>query len=119
MSHIETNDISEQLKEINVLMRVNNLLISRFILELATIKKDLGIPKRQTFFRFELLDEEYRQLIEEFGEQQTNRALYRLDRLLLLNKQQCPHNIAKYIRRKLKASKKRIDEKRKIEHPDS
>ena len=97
MSHIETNDISEQLKEINVLMRVNNLLISRFILELATIKKDLGIPKRQ----------------------KTNRALYRLDRLLLLNKQQCPHNIAKYIRRKLKASKKRIDEKRKIEHPDS
>lgn len=83
-------------------MRTNNLLLSRFILELNNVKKSLNIPKRQTFFKFEILDEDYKALIDEFGKYEVDKALYKLDRLLLTNKQECPNNIAKFIRRRLK-----------------
>ena len=98
-------DLKEELKNIQILIRTNNLLLSRFILELSKTRKELGLPKRLLFFRYDLLQEEYDKLTEEFGKEEVNKALYRLDRLLLTNRQQCPNNIAKYIRRKLKKSK--------------
>ena len=61
----------------------------------------LDIPKRITFFRFELLKSEYDTLINEFNQRDVDSALTKLDRMLLLNKQNCPNNIAKYVRTKL------------------
>lgn len=98
-------DLKEELKNIQILIRTNNLLLSRFILELSRTRKELGLPKRLLFFKYDLLQEEYDKLVSEFGKEEVNKALYRLDRLLLTNRQQCPNNIAKYIRRKLKKSK--------------
>jgi hypothetical protein len=98
-------DLKEELKNIQILIRTNNLLLSRFILELSKTRKELGLPKRLLFFKYDLLQEEYDRLVSEFGKEEVNKALYRLDRLLLTNRQQCPNNIARYIRRKLKKSK--------------
>ncbi len=97
-------NILQETKRTQVLIRTNNLLLSRFILELSKTRKELGLPKRVMFFKFELLEEDYELLVKEFGREETNKALYRLDRLLLTNKQQCPNNIAKYIRKKLERS---------------
>ena len=91
-------------------MRVNNVLISRFIVELGSFKKRLNLPNTQHFFRFEILDSEYKDLVGEYGKEDVDRALYRLDRLLLTNKQECPNNIAKYIRQKLIKKKMQPDE---------
>lgn len=99
-------ELLEISKRTEVLIRVNNLVLSKFILQLAQVRKDLGLPKRQTFFRFELLDEDYKQLIEEFGQDEVNKALYRLDRMLIQNKLNCPNNIKKYISKKLLKRKK-------------
>ena len=65
----------------------------------------MGLPKRCTFFRFELLQAEYHKLVQEFGKHDTDKALYRLDRTLAQNKQQCPNNIGKYIRNRLKKNR--------------
>ena len=109
LEKIETQIINTQLEieKLQVLIRVNNLLLSRFILQLQNTRKELGLPKRETFFKFELLEDDYLELINEFGKEQVDKALFYLDRLLLKNKQNCPHNIKKYIRNKLK---KRQDE---------
>lgn len=93
--------IEDELKDFEILIRVNNLLMSKFILQISNLTKEYNLPKRVTFFRFELLKEDYDSLVEEFGKQETDRALYRLDRLLIQNKQQCPNNIRKYIRNRL------------------
>lgn len=98
-------ELKKMIKDLEVITRVNNLLLSRFILELGTVRKDLGLPKRCTFFRFELLQDEYEKLVQEFGKKETDKALYRLDRTLAQNKQQCPHNIGKYIRKNLLRNK--------------
>lgn len=98
-------ELKKIIKDLEVITRVNNLLLSRFILELGTVRKDLGLPKRCTFFRFELLQEEYDKLVQEFGKHETDKALYRLDRTLAQNKQQCPHNIGKYIHNRLKKNR--------------
>ena len=97
----DTDVIIRELEKLQILIRTNNLILSRFIMELSTVRRELGLPKRKTFFRFELLEEEYNELVSEYGRSNVDKALYRLDRLLLTNKQQCPNNIAKYIRRKL------------------
>lgn len=97
----ELLDLEQELKNLQVLVRVNNLLLSRFILQLSKTRDDLGLPKRNVFFKFELLQEDYDELVERFGKKETDKALYRLDRLLLSNKQQCPHNIKKYISTRL------------------
>lgn len=72
----------------------------------------LDIPKRITFFRFELLKSEYDTLINEFNQRDVDSALTKLDRMLLLNKQNCPNNIAKYIRTKLAKRANRNNETR-------
>lgn len=92
----------QEIKNLQVLIRVNNLMLSRFILQLQNTRKELGLPKRETFFKFELLEDDYLELCNEYGKEETDKALYRLDRLLLKNKQNCPHNIKKYIRNKLR-----------------
>lgn len=102
---MEIDELKHVIKDLEILIRVNNLLLSRFILELSNVKKDLGLPQRCTYFKFEILQEEYDSLVGEFGKRETDKALYRLDRLLVSNKQQCPNNIAKYLRSKLKKSK--------------
>lgn len=96
-----SEELAQELKTINTLIRVNNLLLSRFILQLSEVRKELGLPKRQVFFKFELLEDDYKSLVNEYGKENVDKALYKLDRLLLNNKQQCPHNIKKYISKKL------------------
>ena len=98
-------EIESELRKINILIRTNNLLLSRFILQLSTVRKELGLPKRNVFFKFELLQEDYEELVLQFGKQEVDKALYRLDRLLLTNKQQCPNNIKKYLVKKLTSRK--------------
>lgn len=96
--------LEEELRQIKILIRTNNLLLARFILQLSETRKELGLPKRNVFFKFELLEDDYNELVEEFGKAETDKALYRLDRMLIKNKQQCPNNIRKFIASKLKKS---------------
>lgn len=98
------NQIKEELNKVQILIRTNNLLLARFILQLSETRKELGLPKRNVFFKFELLEDDYNELIKEFGKEETDKALYRLDRMLIKNKQQCPNNIRKYIASKLRKS---------------
>lgn len=109
----EIHNLKEYLTTLQTLVRVNNLLLSRFILQLSEVRKDLGLPKRETFFKFELLEDDYLLLVQEYGKNETDKALYRLDRLLLQNKQQCPHNIRKYIDKQLRKRRAKAYEVRK------
>lgn len=61
------------------------------------------------FFKFELLQDDYQELIVQYGKQEVDKALYRLDRLLLTNKQQCPNNIKKYLTKKLAKKQKQYN----------
>ena len=107
------NQIKEELSRVQILIRTNNLLLARFILQLSETRKELGLPKRNIFFKFELLEDDYNELIEEFGKEETDKALYRLDRMLIKNKQQCPNNIRKYIASKLEKSLLKKEERKK------
>ena len=82
------------------------MLLSRFILQLSKTRDDLHLPKRNVFFKFELLQDDYNELVNEFGQDMTDKALYKLDRRLRANKQDCPNNIKKYIATKLKKKSK-------------
>lgn len=106
----ELKEIREYLEDLQTLTRINNLLLSRFILQLSEVRKELGLPKRETFFKFELLEDDYLLLVKEHGKSETDRALYHLDRLLLQNKQQCPHNIRKYIDKQLRKRREKAHE---------
>lgn len=105
--------LEEELRQIKILIRTNNLLLARFILQLSETRKELGLPKRNVFFKFELLEDDYNELVEEFGKVETDKALYRLDRMLIKNKQQCPNNIRKFITSKLRRSLTEKEERRK------
>ena len=107
------NQIKEELNKVQILIRTNNLLLARFILQLSETRKELGLPKRNVFFKFELLEDDYNELVEEFGKEETDKALYRLDRMLIKNKQQCPNNIRKYIASKLGKSLLKKEERKK------
>ena len=98
--------IENEIAKLQILVRVNNLLLSRFILQLSKTRDDLHLPKRNVFFKFELLQDDYNELVNEFGQDMTDNALYKLDRMLLANKQDCPNNIKKYIATKLKKKSK-------------
>lgn len=102
----ELKDIKETLDRVQILIRTNNLLLARFILQLSEVRKELCLPKRNVFFKFELLEDDYNELVKEFGKTETDKALYRLDRLLLRNKQQCPNNVRKFIAQHLRRNKK-------------
>ena len=109
------NQIKEELNKVQILIRTNNLLLARFILQLSETREELGLPKRNVFFKFELLEDDYNELIKEFGKEETDKALYRLDRMLIKNKQQCPNNIRKYITSKLRKSLLNKKERKKEE----
>ena len=96
--------VADDLVTTQVLIRTNNLLLSRFILALEKTRKKIGLPEREIAFKFELLEEEYKELVAEFGQEEVDKAMYRLDRLLLTNRQQCPRNIKKYLHNRLKTS---------------
>lgn len=113
------NQIKEELSRVQILIRTNNLLLARFILQLSETRKELGLPKRNVFFKFELLEDDYNELIKEFGKEKTDKALYRLDRMLIKNKQQCPNNIRKYITSKLRKSLLNKKERKKKEKSNS
>ena len=98
--------IENEIAKLQILVRVNNLLLSRFILQLSKTRDDLHLPKRNVFFKFELLQDDYNELVNEFGQDMTDKALYKLDRRLRANKQDCPNNIKKYIATKLKKKSK-------------
>ncbi|MBQ2349965.1 MAG: hypothetical protein II393_01665 [Cytophagales bacterium] len=110
-------EILAQLKQLNILTRVNNVLLSKFILQLQVVKKKLHIPELRGYWRFELLESEYVELIQEYGREDVDEALYRLDRQLANNKLDCPNNIKKFIRAKLKKKgvMKAYNEKRKAQ----
>jgi hypothetical protein len=110
--------LEEELRQIKILIRTNNLLLARFILQLSETRKELGLPKRNVFFKFELLEDDYNELVKEFGKGETDKALYRLDRMLIKNKQQCPNNIRKFIASKLKKSLAEKEARRKNEELD-
>lgn len=98
--------IENEISKLQILIRVNNLLLSRFILQLSKTREDLHLPKRNVFFKFELLQDDYDDLVKKFGRDMTDKALYKLDRMLLANKQDCPNNVKKYIAGKLKKKSK-------------
>lgn len=110
--------LEEELRQIKILIRTNNLLLARFILQLSETRKELGLPKRNVFFKFELLEDDYNELVKEFGKVETDKALYRLDRMLIKNKQQCPNNIRKFIASKLKKSLAEKEARRKNKELD-
>lgn len=107
-------ELSDEISQNKILLRVNNLLLARFILQLSQVRNDFNLPKRNTFFKFEILNDDYRDLCKEYGKDIVDKTLYRLDRTLLLNKQDCPHNIKKYITSKIKEHNKRMSAKRNI-----
>ena len=110
---VQDIELLRELKDIQILIRTNNLLLSRFILELSKTRIELGLPKRVFGFKFELLQEEYDKLVNEFSKDEVDKALYRLDRMLLTNRQNCPNNIAKYIRKRINKSRFRKEQKEK------
>lgn len=105
-------EILEQLKQLNILTRVNINLLAKMILQLQTVKKVLHLPKLVSFTRFEILDDEYQELVEEFGKKEVNKALWYLDRQLVRNKMNCPNNIKKYISKKIQKNLARRKEYR-------
>ena len=107
-------ELSDEIYQNKILLRVNNLLLARLILQLSQVRNDFNLPKRNTFFKFEILNDDYRDLCKEYGKDIVDKTLYRLDRTLLLNKQDCPHNIKKYITNKIKEHNKRMSAKRNI-----
>lgn len=100
-------ELQKEVSNLQILIRINNLLLSRFILQLSKTRDDLHLPKRNTFFKFELLEDDYIELVNEFGKKEVDSALYRLDRMLLTNKQQCPNNIKRFIGQRLKELSKK------------
>ena len=106
---IENNTIEnilEEIKTTQILIRTNNLLLSRFIMQLQEVRKELKLPKKNTFFRFEIDEDDYDELVAQFGTIAVDKALYRLDRYLLTNKQELPNNIKRYVAKKLKDKEK-------------
>lgn len=103
-SQIETRllEIDERLRQIDILIRVNNLIISKFILQLSNLKKQLNIKDNNDFFKFSILQTDYEELVNQYGKQEVDKVLYRLDRMLILNKINCPNNIKNFVIKKLK-----------------
>ena len=51
-------ELSDEISQNKILLRVNNLLLARFILQLSQVRNDFNLPKRNTFFKFEILDDD-------------------------------------------------------------
>ena len=112
-------EILNQLKELNILTRVNNVLLSKFILQLQTVKRELHLPRLVSFFRFEILKDEYEELCEEYGRNEVDKALYRLDRQLVRNKLECPNNIKRYIKTQMRKTERNRENYRRRKEEES
>lgn len=118
MENLDT-EILNQLKELNILTRVNNVLLSKFILQLQTVKRELHLPRLVSFFRFEILKDEYEELCEEYGRNEVDKALYHLDRQLVRNKLECPNNIKRYIKTQMRKTERNRENYKKRKGKDS
>lgn len=63
---------------------------------------ELKIPRHKLFFKFSISDDDYDLLVKEFDSASVDKALIKLDRLLMTNRQDCPNNIYQYTRSRLK-----------------
>lgn len=112
-------EVLNQLKELNILTRVNNVLLSKFILQLQTVKRELHLPRLVSFFRFEILKDEYEELCEEYGRNEVDKALYHLDRQLVRNKLECPNNIKRYIKTQMRKTERNRENYRRRKEEES
>ena len=99
-------DLPEMLRTQEILLRTNNLIMSRFILELNNLMTELKIPRHKLFFKFSISDDDYNLLVKEFDSASVDKALIKLDRLLMTNRQDCPNNIYQYTRARLKQAQR-------------
>lgn len=108
-------DLQEMLRTQEILLRTNNLIMSRFILELNNLMTELKVPRHKLFFKFSISDDDYDLLVKEFDSTSVDKALIKLDRLLMTNRQDCPNNIYQYTRSKLKQARhqKLYDDKKR------
>lgn len=98
-------EILQRLTQLEILQRVNNVLLSKFILQLQVLRKELHLPKLISFWKFDLAEDDYKELVSEYDKKDVDNALYYLSRLLVDNKIDCPNNIKKYIIKQLKKQK--------------
>lgn len=99
-------DLQEMLRTQEILLRTNNIIMSRFILELNNLMTELKIPRHKLFFKFAISDDDYDLLVKEFDSASVDKALIKLDKLLMTNKQDCPNNIYQYTRARLKQAQR-------------
>ena len=102
MSESLQREILQRLTQLEILQRVNNVLLSKFILQLQVLRKELHLPKLISFWTFDLAEDDYKELISEYDKKDVDNALYYLSRLLVDNKMDCPNNIKRYIIKQLK-----------------
>lgn len=93
-------------KDLEILLRVNNLLLAKLINEWNCVKKELDIPKKYFGFKFSITQDEFNELCEAYGRKRVENILFKLDRMLLLNKMECPRDIKKYVAKR--ANKKEV-----------
>lgn len=108
-------EVLQKLTQLEILQRVNTVIISKFIRQLDSTRRELHLPKLISFWTFDLTDDEYDELISEYDPKDVNRALYYLARQLAENKMNCPNNIMKYIVKQLRKlnSQRRYNAKKK------
>ena len=112
----EIREMQEQLKQINILVRINNILLSKFINQLQEVKKRIRVPDVVSFFRFDIYLEDYKELCKEFEKKDVDKALFWLDRQLIQNKMACPSNVKSFVLKRLtrqKIQRRKYDVKRK------
>lgn len=111
----EIREMQEQLKQINILVRINNILLSKFINQLQEVKKRIRVPDVVSFFRFDIYLEDYKELCKEFEKKDVDKALFWLDRQLIQNKMACPSNVKSFVLKRLTRQKvqRKYDAKRK------
>ena len=63
---------------------------------------ELKIPRHKLFFKFAISNDDYDLLVREFDSASVDKALVKLDRLLMTKRQGCPNNIYQYARARLK-----------------
>lgn len=102
MSESFQREVLQRLTQLEILQRVNTVIISKFIRQLDSTRRELHLPKLVSFWTFDLTDDEYDELISEYDPKDVNKALYYLARQLAENKMDCPNNIKRYIIKQLK-----------------
>lgn len=94
-------------KEFEILLRVNNLLLAKLINEWNTVKKEIDLPKRYFGFKFTITQQDFQELCDKYGRKDVENVLFKLDRMLLLNKMNCPRDIKKYVARRINGKQRK------------